>query len=176
MNELNLFITENEASIRLSFFFTTLLIMAVMELLLPRRELIISKLLRWTNNISLTVLNTYILRVLFPMAAVGMAVFVGEQGWGLFNYYQVETWLAVVASIILMDMMIYLQHVMVHAVPVLWRLHRVHHADPDFDVTTGARFHPIEIILSMLLKFAVIMVIGAPALAVITFEILWPRK
>ena len=172
MNELTEFVTENEAIIRLSFFFGTFLIMAFLELLMPRRQLIISKILRWVNNISLTVLNTFILRVLFPTAAVGMAIFTSENGWGMFNYYHVELPVAVVASVILMDMIIYLQHVMVHAVPVLWRLHRVHHADPDFDVTTGARFHPLEIILSMLIKFSVIIVLGAPVLAVIIFEIL----
>lgn len=172
MNELTTFVTENEASIRLSFFFGTFLTMAVFELLLPKRKLLVSKVMRWANNISLTVLNTYIIRVLFPTAAVGMAVFAAEQGWGLFNYYDIAFPLAVVLSVILMDMVIYLQHVMVHAVPVLWRLHRVHHADPDFDVTTGARFHPLEIILSMIIKFSIIVVLGAPALAVIIFEIL----
>ena len=101
-----------------------------------------------------------------------MAIFAKEQGWGCFNYFDVPLYISVISSVIIMDAVIYLQHVMVHAVPVLWRLHRVHHADPDFDVTTGSRFHPLEIILSMLIKFAVIVVLGPPLLAVIVFEIL----
>ncbi len=172
MNELNSFITENEIQLRLGFFFAVFIIMALSELVAPRRQLIIPKLLRWTNNLLLVFLNSFILRLLFPAAAVGMAAFTSEQGWGLFNYYDVALPYAVIISVILMDAMIYLQHVMVHAVPVLWRLHRVHHADPDFDVTTGSRFHPLEIILSMLIKFAVIIVLGPPILAVILFEIL----
>jgi sterol desaturase/sphingolipid hydroxylase (fatty acid hydroxylase superfamily) len=109
---------------------------------------------------------------LFPAAAVGMAVFTKEEGWGLYNYYDISDVVMVISSVVILDAMIYLQHVMVHAVPVLWRLHRVHHADPDFDVTTGARFHPLEIILSMLIKFSVIAVLGPPVIAVIIFEIL----
>jgi len=107
----------------------------------------------------------------FPAAAVGMAVFASEQGWGLFNYYVAPFWVAVLVSVVVMDFFIWLQHVMVHAVPVLWRLHRVHHADLDFDVTTGARFHTLEILLSMLIKFAVIMLLGPPVVAVVIFEV-----
>jgi len=166
------YITEHEVIIRLSFFFGIFFVMAVYELISPRRRLLVPKLLRWSNNLALVVLNSIVLRLLFPVAAVGMAVFAQEHGWGLFNYYQLSTLLVVVLSVIIMDGIIYLQHVMVHAIPVLWRLHRVHHADPDFDVTTGARFHPLEIILSMLIKFAVIMVLGPPVVAVIIFEVL----
>jgi sterol desaturase/sphingolipid hydroxylase (fatty acid hydroxylase superfamily) len=101
-----------------------------------------------------------------------MAIFASEHEWGLLNYYPVPFWLAVVISVVTMDFVIYLQHVMVHAVPAFWRFHRVHHADPDFDVTTGSRFHPVEIILSMFIKFATIAVLGAPVVAVITFEVL----
>ena len=166
------FITEYEVQIRLSFFFGVFFIMAVWELIAPRRQLIIPKLLRWGNNLALVVLNTLILRLLFPAAAVGMATFANQQGWGLFNYYETPLLIAAILSVVIMDAIIYLQHVMVHAVPALWRLHRVHHADPDFDVTTGSRFHPLEIILSMLIKFAVIVVLGPPVVAVIVFEIL----
>ena len=120
----------------------------------------------------LVFLNTFLLRLVFPAAAVGVAAFANTHGWGLLNYYQVPYWLAVIASVIIMDFIVYLQHVMVHAIPALWRLHRVHHADLDFDVTTGSRFHPIEIILSMLIKFAVIVVLGPPIVAVIIFEII----
>jgi len=116
--------------------------------------------------------NSFILRILFPAAAVGVAISAKDQGLGLFNVYTVSPYIAVVASVIIMDFVIYLQHVMVHAVPVLWRLHRVHHADPDYDVTTGARFHTFEIILSMLIKFATILLLGPPVIAVILFEII----
>lgn len=169
---LNEFVLNNEVIIRLSVFFGVFAVMAVWELLAPRRVLTVSKTLRWANNIGVVVLNSFILRLLFPAAAVGMAVFAGEQGWGVFNYYQAPYPIVVVVSVVVMDFIIYLQHVMVHAVPMLWRLHRVHHADPDFDVTTGSRFHPIEIILSMLIKFAVIAVLGPPVIAVVIFEVL----
>ncbi len=168
----NDWILGNEAPIRLSFFFGISALMAVWELLSPRRILTTSKSLRWINNLGLVFLNTFVLRLLFPAAAVGVALFAREQGWGLFNYTQPPFALAVAASVIIMDGVIYLQHVMVHAVPLLWRLHRVHHADPDYDVTTGARFHPLEIILSMLIKFATILLLGPPLIAVIIFEVL----
>jgi sterol desaturase/sphingolipid hydroxylase (fatty acid hydroxylase superfamily) len=162
----------NEKFIRMGFFFGALAVMAIWEVLAPRRVLTVSKSLRWLNNLLLVFLNSFLLRLVFPAAAVGMAAFASEQGWGLFNYYQVPFWLSVITSVVLMDFVIYLQHVMVHAVPALWRLHRVHHADPDFDVTTGSRFHPIEIMLSMLIKFATITVLGPPLVAVVIFEVL----
>jgi sterol desaturase/sphingolipid hydroxylase (fatty acid hydroxylase superfamily) len=172
MSELNNFLIANEIEIRLVFFFAVFIVIALWELLAPRRQLFMPRFLRWSNNLGLALLNSIILRILFPAAAVGMAVFVSEQGWGIFNYYTLPVLAEVIASVIIMDAMIYLQHVMLHAVPVLWRLHRVHHADPDFDVTTGARFHPLEIILSMLIKFAVIIVLGPPVVAVVIFEVL----
>ena len=165
------FISQYEAAIRLSFFFGVFLMMAVWEVIAPRRQLTQSKPVRWANNLGLVVLNTIILRLIFPAAAVGMAAFATKNGWGIFNYFTLPFPLVVFLSIIALDMIIYLQHVMVHAVPTLWRLHRVHHADLDYDVTTGARFHPLEIILSMLIKFAAIIVLGAPVFAVIVFEI-----
>lgn len=168
----NDWILGNEAPIRLSFFFVIFAVMAAWELLSPRRILTTSKSLRWINNLGLVFLNTLVLRLLFPAATMGVAMFAREQGWGLFNYIQTPFALAMVASVIIMDAVIYLQHVMVHAVPLLWRLHRVHHADPDYDVTTGARFHPLEIILSMLIKFATILLLGPPLIAVIIFEVL----
>lgn len=172
MTEITDFIIENEVNIRISFFFGIFLVMAIWEIAAPKRQLLISKAMRWTNNIALVFLNSVLLRLIFPVAAVGMATFAEHHAWGLFNYFDVPVLIAVVASVVIMDGVIYLQHVMVHAVPVLWRLHRVHHADPDFDVTTGARFHPLEIILSMLIKFSVIIVLGPPVLSVIIFEIL----
>lgn len=171
MTDFNDFLLANEIQIRLGFFFGIFIVMALWEILAPRRSLLVPKLMRWSNNLALVVINSFVLRLLFPAAAVGMAVFADQQGWGVFNYYDVALYIAVPISVIFMDGIIYLQHVMVHAVPALWRLHRVHHADPDFDVTTGSRFHPLEIILSMIIKFAVIIVLGPPVLAVIIFEI-----
>ena len=117
-------------------------------------------------------LNSLVLRLLFPAAAVGVAAFAQQSGWGLLNLYEIPYSLSVILSVVVLDFVIYLQHVMVHAIPAFWRLHRVHHADLDYDVTTGARFHPIEIILSMLIKFSAIVVLGPPLLAVVIFEVL----
>lgn len=167
----NEFILQNEVPIRLAFFFGIFAVMALWEVLAPRRALTVSKAVRWANNLGLVFLNSLVLRLIFPMAAVGVAVFAAEHGWGLLNYFEMPFVLAVVLSIVALDFIIYLQHVLVHAVPALWRLHRVHHADLDYDVTTGARFHTLEIILSMLIKFATIIVIGPPVVAVVIFEV-----
>ncbi len=164
-------VTEYELAIRLSFFFGIFALMAWWEVKAPRRALTISRTVRWANNLGLVSLNTLLLRLLFPTAAVGVAAFVEHNGWGLLNYYEVTPVAAIIIAVVAMDFVIYLQHVLVHAVPTLWRLHRVHHADLDYDVTTGARFHPIEIILSMLIKFATIIVLGAPVVAVVIFEV-----
>jgi len=161
----------NEVPIRLGFFFGIFAVMALWEIISPRRRLQASKTIRWANNLGLVFFNSFVLRLLFPAAAVGMAVFANDQGWGLFNYINVPFWVAVLAAVVVMDFFIWLQHVMVHAVPALWRLHRVHHADLDIDVTTGARFHTLEILLSMLIKFAVIMLLGPPLVAVVIFEV-----
>ena len=146
--------------------------MAAWELLAPRRLLLVPKLLRWSNNLALVILNSVVLRLLFPTAAIGVAVFVNNNSWGISHTVNFPFALEVLLAVVIMDAAIYFQHVMMHAVPAFWRLHRVHHADPDFDVTTGSRFHPIEIVISMLIKFAVIIVLGAPVIAVIIFEVL----
>jgi len=138
----------------------------------PRRKRAFSRLTRWPNNIGIVVFNTVVMRVLFPTAAVGMALAAEANGWGLFNTFVVPEFLAVVMAVVIMDFAIYLQHVLVHAVPALWRLHHMHHADLDYDVTTGARFHPIEIVISMGLKLMVVSALGAPALAVLAFEVI----
>ena len=166
------FILAHEPTIRLGFFFCIFLLMALWELLAPRRQLTESKGKRWANNITLVLLNTLLVRVLFPAAAIGMAHYATQQGWGMLNLLDWPYWLAVVFAVIILDAAIYLQHVLFHAVPAFWRLHRVHHADLDFDLTTGARFHPVEIVLSMLIKFAVIILLGPPLLAVLIFEVL----
>ena len=138
----------------------------------PRRRHEVPRLLRWSNNIAVVIVDTILVRLTFPIVAVGMALLADERGWGLLNIFAVPSWLAFVLSLLLLDLAIYLQHVMFHAVPALWRLHRMHHADLEFDVTTGLRFHPIEILLSMTLKLALVVVFGPPAVAVLVFEIL----
>lgn len=166
------FVINHERDIRLGTFFGLLAVMAVWEQVSPRRQLTASKTLRWVNNIALVFLNTLILRLAFPAAAVGVAIYVQEHHWGLLNHLPLPAVLSVLVAIVLLDLTIYLQHVIVHHVPILWKLHRVHHADPDIDVTTGSRFHPLEIILSMLVKFATIIVFGVPIFAVVVFEVL----
>ena len=165
------FIMANESTIRLSAFFGILVLMACAEAAFPRREREVSRLVRWPNNVGIVFLNTIVLRLVFPTAAVGVALFIEDKGWGLFQVLDLPVWLTVVLVVVALDFIIYLQHVLVHAVPALWRLHRMHHSDVDIDVTTGARFHPVEIILSMIIKFAAIVALGAPALAVIVFEV-----
>ncbi len=165
-------VLSHEPAIRLGFFLGVFAVVALWEVAAPRRALTVSKTLRWASNLGLVALNTVMLRLLFPLAAVGVAAFCVKNGWGLINHFQVPFAIAVPLAVIAMDFVIWLQHVMVHAVPALWRLHRVHHADLDYDVTTGARFHPLEIILSMLIKFATIVVLGPPVVAVVIFEVL----
>lgn len=162
----------NEPMLRLSVFLGVLVAMAVWELAAPRRRQDIPRVLRWTNNLALVVVDTVILRLTFPILAVGLALMAEARGWGLFNALDLPLWLAVLLSILLLDLAIYLQHVLFHAVPGLWRLHRMHHADLEFDVTTGLRFHPAEIVLSMVIKLAVVAALGAPAVAVLLFEVL----
>jgi sterol desaturase/sphingolipid hydroxylase (fatty acid hydroxylase superfamily) len=169
---LEAFVQDHEAVIRLGSFLSIFAVMGLWEVMAPRRALTVPKTVRWVNNLGLAAFNTILLRLPFPAAAVGMAAFAVDQGWGLLNHFQVQAWLAVPVAVITLDFLIWLQHVMVHAIPALWRLHRVHHADLDYDLTTGARFHPIEIILSMLIKLATIMVLGPPVLAVILFEVI----
>ena len=168
----NEFALANEPAIRLTAFFGIFALMAAWEAAAPCRARLHARRVRWTANLGLVVLNSVLLRLIFPLAAVGFASFAAERGWGLLNNLVLPHWFALLLAVVALDFAIYLQHVMFHAVPALWRLHRVHHADPDFDVTTGARFHPIEIVLSMLIKFSVIALLGAPAAAVLVFEVL----
>jgi sterol desaturase/sphingolipid hydroxylase (fatty acid hydroxylase superfamily) len=163
--------TSAEPIIRLSCFLGVLLLMVLWEVAAPRRPQTIGRLLRWPNNLGLVVLDTVIVRLLFPLAAVGMAFLAETKGWGLFNLVHLPSWIAMVAAVLLLDLTIYGQHVTFHAVPWLWRLHRMHHADLEFDVTTGLRFHPGEIVLSMLIKLAAVLMLGAPPLAVLVFEV-----
>jgi sterol desaturase/sphingolipid hydroxylase (fatty acid hydroxylase superfamily) len=163
---------EHESYVRLAFFAGVFLVMASWELFFPRRVLLTAKAERWFRNLGIVVLDTVVLRLLFPAAAVGMAWTAEERNWGLLNHVALPYLAKVVVSVVALDLLIYLQHVMFHAVPALWRLHMVHHADLDFDLTTGNRFHPLEIVSSMLLKIAAVAALGPPAIAVLAFEVL----
>ncbi|SMO89511.1 sterol desaturase family protein [Ruegeria faecimaris] len=160
-----------EPTIRIIAFLSVLAAMALWEVAAPRRSRDIPRVIRWTNNLALVVLDTAILRLTFPILAVGLAAMAEDRGWGLFNNIEAPVWVAIVVSMLLLDLAIYLQHVMFHAVPGLWRLHRMHHADLDFDATTGLRFHPVEILISMGIKLAVVATLGPPAVAVLLFEV-----
>ncbi len=161
-----------EVAIRLGSFAGIFTLMVLWEIAAPRRQLSVSRWHRWPSNLGIIAFNTVMLRIVAPTAAVGLAMIGEERGWGLLNNLQPYLCVAVLVSVVFLDFAIYLQHIMFHAVPTLWRLHRLHHADLDIDVTTGARFHPIEILLSMAIKIAVVVALGPPALAVLVFEVL----
>lgn len=162
---------EWEATARLSVFLGGFVLLALAEAARPKRSRALGRSSRWTSNLALVVIDTALVRILFPLAAVGAALDASAQGWGLFNWLGWPLWLTVILSFILLDFAIWLQHVIFHKVPLLWRFHMVHHADRDMDVTTGLRFHPVEIAASMLIKIALVYALGAPALGVIIFEI-----
>jgi sterol desaturase/sphingolipid hydroxylase (fatty acid hydroxylase superfamily) len=162
----------HQAAIRLGGFAGIFATMALWELLAPRRKQAFGRVRRWPSNLGVVVIDTLLVRLVFPTTAVGVALLAEQHGWGLFHVLTMPAWLTVVAAVILLDLAIYFQHVLFHAVPVLWRLHRMHHADLDFDVTTGVRFHPVEILLSMGIKLGVIAALGAPAVSVLIFEVL----
>ena len=169
---LSAWLLENEPLVRLAFFVGTFAVVASWELWSPQRTLTVERLTRWRANLGVAVLNTVLLRLTAPAAAVGMAATSATHGWGVLHHHAVPFWLAIPLAVVALDFVVWLQHVMVHAVPALWRLHRVHHADLDYDLTTGARFHPIEIGLSMLIKMAAVALLGAPVVAVVIFEVL----
>lgn len=172
MNDWQAWLLQHESLVRLGSFSLVFAVMALWETLAPCRQLGLSRARRWINNLSIVVFNTLLLRIVFPIAATGLAMWSADQGWGVLNIIKINAVLAVIVSVVIMDMVIYLQHVLVHAVPLFWRLHRVHHADLDYDVTTGIRFHPLEIMLSMLIKFATISLLGPPVIAVVLFEVI----
>ncbi len=161
-----------EASIRLAFFVSVLLLMVFWEFMTPKRKLTVKRGIRWLNNVTIVVINTLLLRAVFFIAAMGVAIHAEQEGWGLFNVLNWTYSVTFILSVVLLDLIIYLQHVLFHAVPVLWRLHRMHHADLDFDTTTGIRFHPVEILLSMAIKMGAVAALGTPPLALLTFEVL----
>lgn len=160
--------------IRMTAFLAVLALMALWEAWAPRRARVVSasRRRRWPSNLGITFLNGLVVKLILPAGALGIAAAAEARGWGLLQTLALPFWLKVVASVVLLDLVIYLQHVLFHAVPLLWRLHRMHHADLDLDVSSGGRFHTFEILLSALLKMAVVAALGAPMLAVLVFEVL----
>jgi sterol desaturase/sphingolipid hydroxylase (fatty acid hydroxylase superfamily) len=160
-----------EGQIRLTAFLGILGAMALWELAAPRRRREIPRLVRWSNNFALVAIDTALVRLAFPILAVGAAVIAQSEGWGLLNLIGVPAMAAAILGFLVLDLAIYGQHVLFHAVPVLWRLHRMHHSDTEFDVSTGVRFHPFEILLSMAIKIGVVVALGVPPVAVLLFEV-----
>lgn len=165
------FLDQYETIIRLSTFAGIFLIMAVLEIAMPRKQRVLARGARWFTNISLVIVNTLALRLVMPILAVGMADYAANQGWGLLALIDLPIWVEIIVAFLLLDMLIYAQHIAFHKVPVLWRFHKVHHADRDLDVTSGARFHPVEAIISMAYKLLCIALIGPASLAVFLFEV-----
>lgn len=157
--------------IRLFFFGAILAVVAVWEMVAPRRALTDSKRRRWFANLGMVAIDTATIRLLLPVLPFGMAIVTGKQGWGILSTPHLPLWGKVMLAVVALDFVIYLQHVLFHFVPILWRLHRMHHTDLDIDVTTGNRFHPLEIAISAGIKLAAVALLGAPALAVVVFEV-----
>lgn len=166
------FLLVHASFVRLAGFAGVLIVMSIWEALAPRRPQAFGRLQRWPSNLGIVLLDSLAVRLCIPVGLAAFAAYATEQHWGLFNLVAVPGWLAVLSFILLMDLTIYAQHVVFHKIPVLWRLHRMHHSDLEIDVTTGARFHPIEILLSVLVKMVAIVILGAPAIAVLGFEVL----
>ena len=162
----------DEAGVRLLAFTGVLALLVAWELLAPRRPRTLGRPARWPGNLGVVAIDTALVRLLLPVSAVGLALVCEARGWGLLQVAGLPAWVTIILAFLALDLAIYLQHALFHAVPALWRLHRMHHADQDIDVTTGVRFHPVEILLSMGIKFAVIAALGAPAVAVLIFEVL----
>lgn len=160
-----------EMLVRLASFAAIFAGMALWELWSPCRALLFGRKPRWPSNLGIVVVDALAVRLLIPVAAVGVAVIAAEKGWGFFHMLPVPYWLAAIAGFVLLDFAIYWQHFLFHHIPMLWRLHRMHHADLDIDLTTGLRFHPIEILISMGIKITLVVVFGIPAVAVLVFEI-----
>ena len=157
---------------RLVSAFTIFAVVALWEALAPRRRLNFGRLKRWPSNLGVVVVDALVVRAIFPVALTGVALFAQQRGWGLFNALRAPDWLAGLASLLALDFVIWAQHVVFHRVPALWRLHRMHHADLDYDLTTALRFHPLEIAISFVVKIAAVVALGAPAWTALAFEIL----
>lgn len=162
----------DELSLRLAAFLGVFAALAAWERLAPARRLTLPRGGRWRANLGLAALDALVVRVALPGSAIAFAAFVSGAGWGLFNRFSLPGGIAMIAGVVLLDLVVYFQHVLFHSVPALMRLHAVHHADPDFDLTTGIRFHPLEILISMAIKLAAIAALGIPAPAVLVFEVL----
>ncbi len=162
-----------DALICLLIFFGAFGVMAGLEKLLPRRVPMRPKAERWMINIMITAINTLIIRFAMPILPVGAALVAQQNGWGILNmlpqFPDVAVW---ALGLMTLDLIVYLQHVAFHRVPLLWRLHRVHHCDLDVDVTTGLRFHPIEIVLSLTIRILAVLALGIPAPVVLAFEVI----
>jgi len=165
-------LTANDSLLRLLIFLCVLVLMGSLEYVIPRKARQAHRPSRWFTNMALSVLGALSIRFLLPIVAVGAAVFAEQQAWGLFNVVRVPLWAELFGAILILDLLIYWQHVASHFVPLLWRFHKVHHADIDVDVTTAVRFHPGEIMLSMMYKIVCILLLGPELVAVIAFEIL----
>lgn len=163
---------ENPETFRLAAFLAVFIVMAIAEMIWPRRRLLVSKAERWLGNLTIVIVNTLIMRVLIPIAPYGMAALAQNRGWGLFNHLQLSGVFEIAASLLLLDLIIYLQHRMFHRVSLLWRLHRMHHTDLDLDVSSGNRFHPLEIITSLAVKLAAVFLLGSSPVSVLLFEVL----
>jgi len=162
----------DEPALRLAVFLAVFAALAGWERLAPARSLTLPRGQRWRANLGLAVLDALVVRVALPGSAIAFAAFVSAEGWGVFNRLSLPGWIPMIAGVVLLDLVVYFQHVLFHSVPALMRLHAVHHADPDFDLTTGIRFHPLEIVISMAIKLAAIAALGIPAPAVLVFEVL----
>lgn len=162
---------ETETVVRLGAFLGVFAMVAAAEALAPRRRLTTSKSRRWLANLTLVALNPLSVALIFPVLPVGLALLASEQGWGLLNQWSLPYGIEVLLGVVALDFAVYVQHVLHHAVPTLWRLHMVHHADLDFDATTGVRFHPVEIVVSMAIKLSAVAALGVSPLAVLIFEV-----
>jgi len=160
-----------ETVLRFAAFIIVFILVAVAEIRVPRRRLLLSKVRRWFTNLIIVALNPLVVTLIFPIFPIGMAVLALDNSWGLLNFLSMPYWLKVTVGVVLLDLAVYTQHVLHHVIPVLWRLHMVHHADMEIDVSTGLRFHPIEIIVSMAIKLSVVAALGVPPLAVLVFEV-----
>lgn len=166
------FLEQFEGPVRLGVFASVFILMALLEATFPRKTRALPRGRRWLTNWSLVVIDTLALRIAVPVLAVGMADIAARAGWGLFNVIAAPAWLEILLTIIILDAAVYGQHVASHRFQILWRFHKVHHVDRDIDVTTGARFHPFEIIFSMAYKLICVIILGAPAMAVFLFEVI----
>lgn len=165
-------VSQHEAVIRIGCFLVLFTVIAIAEIVAPRRPLSVKKSLRWFGNLSVHLVNGILPRLLFPILPVGMAVLWAQKGWGLLNIDPLPEAAAILLGVLALDLVIYAQHVLFHRVHFFWRLHRMHHTDLDLDLTSALRFHPLEIVISLLIKMAVVALLGPPAVAVFIFEIL----